>query len=1111
MDSILTNRKRRSKTQWAKITTGILTITLFLISCTESPETELPTRFKKVSAKTSGINFSNVLKDSPDFNIIEYLYYYNGGGVAAGDINNDGLVDLYFTANQQANKLYLNKGNLKFEDITEASGITELGTWSTGATMADVNGDGFLDIYLCQVGDYKEAKGRNQLFINNQDGTFSEKAEAYGLNFIGFSTHAAFFDYDNDGDLDMYLLNHSIKNPEVFSPVNERFKSSPGGDKLYQNQLAQGEIGFKDVTEGSGIYSSTLGFGLGLAISDINKDGWPDIYVSNDFTENDYLYINQGDGTFKEELESRIQHTSRYSMGNTVADINNDTEVDIFTTDMLPEDPEIWKKSIGEDKVEVYRIKEQFGYGDQYVRNTLQVNLGNGMFSDISLFSNNFATDWSWSPLIFDMDNDGLQDIHITNGIYKRPNDLDFVNYLNSNPGSMDEDGLEKARINTLPTLKIANYAALNKGKGIFETSAALGFEEPSYSNGSTYADLDNDGDLELIVNNIEQDAFVYENLTDTSNSFLHIGFKGQQFNPFGIGAKVYVTVNETIMFRENFNSRGFHSSTPPEVHFGLGKGVEKVTLTVIWPDGKSQTIDELTTNQSIILSYDKASESTKESLVQPASTFLLDQNTFDYRHYEDEYNDQLREYLMPRRFSTEGPALAVGDVDGDGLDDIYFGGAKDQPAELWFQQRNGDFKRKIASVFERLQRAEDTKAKFFDADGDADLDLYIVTGGNEYQDGEVFTFDRLYLNDGKGNFTFSPGALNKVGNQGKALAIADFDGDGDNDVFVGGNVVSGAYGANPSHYMLMNDGKGNFQNQIQARILNHRELGMLNAAESLDFDSDGDMDLVVAGEWTGIQLFENIGNGRFQAVKDSTLESIKGWWFSLHITDLNKDGLPDIIAGNLGLNSKLKASNEQPVTLYLNDIDDNGQTDPFIFNFQEGKETPFYSRDDMVKQVAKIKKLHANYQQYSQNSGPQEILGESFESGDKKLANEFRSMAFINLGNGNFESIPLPEEAQLSPIMDMVSADFNGDKNTDLMLFGNNYSFRIDFGNADAKPITLLLGNGQGTFQASDESLSTKETWGEYRNASLLSINGTQSIIALRNNDYSVLLKTKQ
>ncbi|WP_420384793.1 VCBS repeat-containing protein [Roseivirga sp.] len=1088
---------------------GIFLGGILISSCSE--EKDQPALFRRVPIEESGIDFTNTLTESPDFNIIEYLYFYNGGGVAAGDINNDGLIDLYFTANQKPNRLYLNEGNFKFKDITQSSGISEIGNWSTGATMADVNGDGYLDIYLCQVGDYKDAKGRNQLFINNQDGTFTEQAEAYGLDFVGFSTHSAFFDYDNDGDLDLYLLNHSIKNPEVFVPINERFENIPGGDKIYQNQLAQGEDKFIDVTPETGIYSSALGFGLGLGISDINKDGWPDIYVSNDFAENDYLYFNQQDGTFKEQLESHIQHTSRFSMGNFVADINNDAQVDIFTTDMLPDDPEIWKKSIGEDKIEVYRIKEQFGYGDQYVRNTLQLNLGNGMFSDISLFSDNFATDWSWSPLIFDMDNDGLQDIHITNGIYKRPNDLDFVNYMNSNPGSMEDDELEQARINSLPTLKIPNYAGLNKGEGRFDSQIKdmrLGFEEPSYSNGSTYADLDNDGDLDLIINNLEQEVFLYENQSPKTNGYLNIRFKGPRFNAFGIGAKVYVTSYEQMFYRENFNSRGFQSSTSPELHFGLGETEGPVSLEVVWPDGKTQHIEKQEINQTIVIDYNEAEEGKIDTGSKTQTYLSIARSGIDYKHREDEFDDHLREYLLPRKYAHEGPAMAVGDVNGDKLDDIYFGGAKDQPAELWIQKRDGTMERKLEVVFEQLQRAEDISAEFLDVDGDNDLDLYIISGGNEFQDGHLFTYDRIYLNDGQGNFNFSPGALDRVGSQGRTTAIADFDGDSDPDVFVGSNVVAGAYGQNPPHFLLMNNGRGFFQNQTQARMPFFMNLGMINAAEAIDFDADGDMDLVIAGEWTGIQLLQNDGRGVFSLVENE-LSTLNGWWYSLQVTDINGDGKPDLLAGNLGLNSKLKASKEEPVSLYYSDLDGNGQSDPFIFHFQNGKETPFASRDDLIKQVSAIKKLHSNYQEYAQNSSPEDILGEKFPEMPHKTAVEFRSMAFINQGNGQFKALAMPEVAQLSPVMDMVTQDFNEDGNPDVLLFGNLYGFRTDFGRADAKPITLLLGNGDGTFTPTDDhTLNTGESWGEYRKAAKIELNGTHYIIAIRNNDSAVLLK---
>ena len=676
----------------------------------------------------------------------------------------------------------------------------------------------------------------------------------------------------------------------------------------------------------------------------------------------------------------------------------------------------------------------------------------------------------------------------------------------------MEDDDLEKARINSLPTLKIPNYAGLNKGGGQFDSQIEglrLGFEEPSYSNGSTYADLDNDGDLDLIINNLEQEVFLYENQSGKENAFLNVRFKGSEFNPFGIGAKVYVTSYESTFYRENQNSRGFQSATAPEVHFGLGKISEPVGLKVVWPDGKIQNIEKQGINQTIVLDYANAQATQIPQNTRYTIPHMVIANwNVDFKHREDDFNDHLREYLLPRKYSHEGPAMAVGDVNGDKLDDLYLGGAKDQPGELWFQQKDGSFQRQIARVFEQLQRAEDITARFFDADGDSDLDLYVASGGNELNAGVLFNFDRLYLNDGKGNFNFSPGSLSQIGSIGSSLAVADFDGDSDMDVFVASNIVPGAYGVNPRQYLLINDGRGFYQDQTQVRINDFMRLGMLNASEAIDFDGDGDMDLVVAGEWTGIQLLENDGRGVFNKVENE-LATINGWWYSLEVVDLNNDGLPDIVAGNLGLNSKLKASKDEPVTLYLGDLDSNDQIDPLIFHYQQGKETPFASRDDLIKQVSKIKKLHSNYQQYAENSGPEVILGEGYQNIPKKTAIEFKSQAFINKGGGQFEAISLPEVAQLSPTMDIVSGDFNKDGKIDVLLFGNNYGFRTDFGKADAKPITLLFGNGDGSFKATDDHiLNTGETWGEYRHAEKISIAGAEYVLATRNNDETVLLK---
>lgn len=1076
---------------------------IFIWSCTS----EKPKRFQLLSSEQTGVNFINALKPSKEFNILEYLYYYNGGGVSAGDINNDGLIDLYFTANQSSNKLYLNQGNLQFEDITEKAGVAGKGTWSAGTTMADVNGDGWLDIYLSNVDNYKAAQGKNELYINNQDGTFTECAESYGLAFEGFSTQAAFFDYDRDGDLDMYLLTHAVKNPEVFSESEARNKPDQGGDKLFQSQLAQGKIGFIDVTKEARIYSSIIGFGLGITVSDVNQDMWPDIYVSNDFTENDYLYINNQDGTFSEQLEESIRQTSRYSMGNEVADLNNDGYPEIITTDMLPSDPEIWRKSVTEDKVEVYKIKERLGYGDQYVRNTLQQNLGNGQFSDVSLMADTYASDWSWSPLIFDMDNDGLSDLHITNGIYKRPNDLDYLNYLSNPPeGGQTQEERDEFLINTLPTVKIANMAKRNLGQmKMKDISSTWGLGQPTYSNGSTYADLDNDGDLELIINNTEQEAFIYENTTNSQAHYLTIRLKGSTHNPFGIGAKVVVYSGTQKYIRQNYTTRGFQSSVPTELYFGLDKN-EVVNIEVIWPNGQKQFINDVKTNQLIDINYETEGGSMKLSVGtgEPLQTV---RHNITFKHKEDAYSDFDIEYLIPRKFNTEGPAMAIADVNNDGLDDVFFGGATDQAAELWIQQEEGQFIQQKIRSFEQLSKSEDVAAEFFDADNDGDQDLYVTSAGNEYADGQLFAYDKLYINNGEGYFNFSPMALPQIGSQGKTLAVGDLDGDGDQDVFVGSNISKGAYGLAPRQFLLINNGNGRFRDEFQKRMDISKKLGMINAAEMADMDGDGDLDIVYAGEWTSVNWLENDGRGVF---RNRSTNSGSGLWSSLKVADVNADGLPDIIAGNLGLNSKLKASKTAPLEMIIGDFDNNEQIDPILFHYQEGEQTPFASRDELIKQVSAFKKKHSDYKSYAKLSDPEDLLGADFKEKSISLkADELSSVILINLGEGTFDKISLPHTAQLSTTMSIILTDIDGDRIDDLVLLGNNYSYRVNQGKSDAKPITLLYGKGDGRFSSTDDAyLNTTETWGQYRYATLLNDN---KIIAIRNNHTPILLEIKK
>lgn len=1086
----------------------------FLFSCnTETTETVRPTLFSILDSGKTGIRFSNDLTDTPDFNILEYLYYYNGAGIAAGDINGDGLTDLYFAGNQVANRLYLNKGNLQFEDITEKAGVAGSGTWSTGVTMADVNGDGHLDIYVSQVGNYKEAKGVNQLFINQGDMTFVDEAAKYGLNFKGFSTQAAFFDYDRDGDLDMYLLNHSIKNPAVFAKATTRTNTDEmGGDRLFQSQLAQGKEQYTDVTQEAGIYSSALGFGLGIAISDLNNDGWPDIYVSNDFTENDYLYTNNQDGTFSENLEQQIAYTSRYSMGNATDDLDNDGRSEIITTDMLPSDPEIWQKSVGEDKTDVFDIKLNFGYAHQYVRNTLQKNLGNGSFSDVSLMAGTFATDWSWAPLVFDMDNDGLPDLHISNGIYKRPNDLDYLNYGQDQPGvkGMDADELEAFQIKNLPTVKIPNYAGRNKGELQFESIGDnWGLNESSYSNGSAYADLDNDGDLDLIINNTNQEAFVYENKARQQNQahYLTVKLQGTELNKQAIGARVTIFTEAGQQTREVMPTRGFQSAVSTVLHFGLGATASIKSLTVLWPDGSTQQLQDIASDQ--ILSIPYAPTTAIEPAVKEKALFQT--AVFEAWSHEENlsYKDYNQEHLIPRKFSTEGPALAVADVNGDGLDDMYLGGAKEQPGSLWIQNTDGSFRLKENRSFKQLARAEDTDALFFDATGDGYPDLYVISAGNEYKGGQVFTFDRLYINDGQGNLQFAPTALPQFGTHGKTVSAADIDADGDLDLFVGANIVMGSYGLNPTHQLLINDGTGRFTDQTRTRMPMVPQLGMLNDAVWFDYDQDGDQDLITAGEWTHITLLENSGQGQFSKATIAGFENTQGWWFSLALADIDGDGDQDLIAGNMGLNTKLKASSEKPLSLYLNDFDKNGQIDPVLFHFMEDVEIPFASRDDLIKQMAFIKKKHPDYKSYAALTKPEDLFGaELLESSMKKQATSLASAIFINQGAGNFEQQHLPTAAQLSPVMDILTKDFDGDGHMDLFLIGNFYGFRNDIGRAAAKPITYLKGDENGNFTSSEEAiLNNSQTWGDYRKATLLKGSNLDShIIALRNNQKPTL-----
>lgn len=1088
----------------------ILLILLFVSSCKPDGK-KGDTLFSLLPPSVTNVDFINQLTENEQFNIIEYLYFNNGAGVAAGDINNDGLVDLYFTSSQESNKLYLNKGNLRFEDITDAAGIAGQGTWKTGVTMADVNGDGFLDIYVCQVGNYKSFQGRNQLFINHGNLTFKDEAHDYGLDIQGFSTQSAFFDFDLDGDLDMYLLNHSVHTSRSYGYASLRFdQDTLAGDRLFRHDVADGKHNFLDVTHQAGIFSSQIGYGLGVNIADINNDGFPDIFVSNDFHENDYLYINNGNSTFSERMTECFGHTSRSSMGNDIGDFNNDGLLDIMVLDMLPDEEKIRKQSGGEDDYELSRIKLDYGYYYQFVRNTLQLNLGGNMFSEIGLLAGVYSTDWSWSPLFCDLDNDGWKDLFISNGIYRRANDLDYVKFLTGGnryfPTKDNRSVPDKELYEKMPLYPNVNYLFRNNHDLTFSNMAKeWGLNTRSYSNGATYADLDNDGDFDLIVNNINDHAFICRNnaVNQLSNHFLSITFKGSGLNTKGIGARITLYSGGQKQVTELFPTRGFMSSSSGVLHFGLGSVNVIDSMIARWPDLSEQKITAVPVDTIITLElsnaikpvnrrHDRDGENIK--LFSPAQIPGL-----EFRHKEDPYVDFNRERLIPHSLSAEGPALAAGDVNGDGLEDLFAGGAKGQASMLFIQQNNGTFIKSDIRIFLKENFTDDVDAAFFDADSDGDADLYIVRGGNELPIGNIFLTDLLLINDGKGGFT--RGELPVISHNGSCVRPCDFDSDGDVDLFVGSRSVPGAYGWSPDQFLYENDGNSHFKEVTETYAKGLKSIGMVTDAEWLDFDRDGDHDLVVAGEWMKVTIFRN-DNGLFTDVTSvAGLDETSGWWNCIQITDVDLDGDQDIIGGNLGLNSILKASVKEPVDMYLNDFDNNGSLDQVICSYQNGISYPVASFDDLAGQITSLNKKYPAYSDFGGKT-PFDIFGKDVI--DKSLIKNavlFESCLFLNNGDGTFKMKKLPIMAQFSPIRDIMIRDINLDGNMDLVLAGNNYAVRPTYGRYDASYGWCLLNDSANVYKTLMPVESGLKIKGDARKIIPIKIAGKQYLAVAVNN----------
>ncbi len=1099
---------------------------IFFFSCTsENEETKTKktdkTVFELLNVSESGIYFENTVTNKDKFNIFSYRNFYNGGGVGIIDINNDGLKDIVFTGNQVPNKIYLNKGNMQFEDISESSGFNISNNWSTGVAIVDINQDGYQDIYICNAGYTEGISQANELFINNGDNTFTERAAEFGLADAGYTTHIAFFDYDGDGDLDAYILNNSFIPVNTLNYANKRDLYAKdwdvkefvkgGGDKLLRNDNGK----FVDVSKEAGIYGSLIGFGLGVTVGDVNNDNLPDIFVANDFFERDYLYINQGDGTFKESVKDWMKHLSLASMGADMADINHDGYPEIFTTEMLPGTDALIKQKLQFDNYNTFQLKLDRDFYYQYMQNTLQLNTQNGSFSEIGWYSGVAQSDWSWGALIFDGDMDGHKDIFVCNGVYQDVTDADFMDFFANDvvqkmvlTGTKEkmETVLEKMPINP----QINKYFR-NKGNLQFEAvEEDFGLGQKTFSNGAAYADLDNDGDLDLIVNNLNQPSSIYRNNSfDSSKHFISMNLKFQNPNIDGIGTQVTLHVKEQKFYQQLIPTRGFQSSVDYTLNFGLGEIAKIDSVTIIWPNNKLSTLKSLEVDSIHSINYTDLQKSVLEpevispKVIKTERTIFVEKENNFVAHKENDHVDYYYEGLVIKMLSREGQIHAIGDLNNDGREDIVLGGALGQPTYIYLQQSGGNFTEILLPGSEDF---EDTSIHIFDANGDDLQDIFIGSGGNHAPENDTSLKDRLYINKGNGNFDEISNPFGDVG-LNTAVAISfDYDNDGDLDLFIGSRSIPQNYGSSPSSFLYENDGSGNFTDMTLRRARDLESLGMITDAKLGDITGDGNVELIIVGEWMGIEVMEIKGK-QLKRI-ETALSNYKGWWNTIEISDIDGDGQNDLILGNRGNNFFFEGSQDAPTKLWLYDFDGNGNMEKIITQSVKGKDKPIAPKKELTGQVPSLRKQNLKYQEYAEKSIQDLFSAELINSAEVKEANMFSSVIALNKGNLKFELVKLPKEAQFSSVHAITIMDFNNDGHKDLFLAGNDSHFIPQFSKLDANEGLLLFGTGDGAFQSADAKKSGIKLTGDIKQISEIVIDKVKHLLITGNNQQPKILR---